>query len=236
MLELSSKPVSEKAIFLPNANVAYESAVLIPRPLFELRTLVCVCGVVGTAEGGIRLWLCLCGSKSLTELADPRADGEKWVHPLDKHTQIPSPTHTNRHTHTHTHTHTHLCLPLSFFLSHVHTHTHTHTHTHIFWLNNGPVSGVPMGKAVSLIESCILHSPCLLIDSVRLFCLTKRLTFPPAWLWLSQWEWLYVCVCPCTLFTWSYRTCVFVCVCVCLCVCILRTLYSQKGTFGQIVC
>lgn len=54
LLELSSKPVSEKAIFLPNANVAYESAVLIPRPLFELRTL-CVCCVVGTAEGGIRL-------------------------------------------------------------------------------------------------------------------------------------------------------------------------------------
>lgn len=118
---------------------------------------VCVCGLVGMAEGGIRFRVCLCVSKSLTELADLGADGEKLVHPQDKHTQTLSQTRTDAS-------------------------THTNTRTHIVWLNNGPVSGVPMGEAVSLIESSILHSPCLLIDSVRLFCLTKRLTFSPAWL------------------------------------------------------
>ena len=79
-------------------------------------------------------------------------------------------------------THTHTLLGLSFCFSPPLSLSFTYTQTHTVWLNNGPVSGVPMGKAVSLIESSILHSPCLLIDSVRLFCLTKRLTFPPAWL------------------------------------------------------
>lgn len=126
----------------------------------------------------------------LTELADLRADGEKWVHPQDKHIQTLSLTCTNSHTYI-------FSKPLSLF--------QTHRRTHTVWVNNGPVSGVPMGKAVTLIESSILHSPCLLIDSVRLFCSTKRLTFSPVRLWLSQCEWLYVrvcvCVCSCILFT-----------------------------------
>lgn len=70
-------------------------------------------GLVGTAEGGIRFWLCLCGTKSLTELADLRAEGEKWVHPQDKHTHTLSLTRTNRNVQTHTHA---LFLSLSLFL------------------------------------------------------------------------------------------------------------------------
>lgn len=72
-------------------------------------------------------------------------------------------------------------------------------HKHTVWVNNGPVSGVPMGEAVTLIESSILSFSCLLIDSVRLFCLTKRQTFSPEWLRLSQSELL--CVCLWTLLT-----------------------------------
>lgn len=206
LLELLLKPVSETH-FPTNASVAYESTVLIPKLLFELWTQ-CVCGLSGTAEGGIRFWLCLCGTKSLTELADLRADGEKWVHPQDKHIQTLSLTRTNRNVQTHT------CIfskSVSLSLSFPFKHTEAHT----VWLNNGPVSGVPMGKAVSLIESSILHSPCLLIDSVRLFCSTKRLTFSPVRLWLSQCEWLYVCVC---VIAYYLLRAAGSCVCVCGCV------------------
>lgn len=67
-------------------------------------------------------------------------------------------------------------------------------HRHTVWVKNGRVSGVPMGEAVTLIESSILSFSCLLIDSVRLFCLTKRQTFSPEWLRLSQSELLCVFV------------------------------------------
>lgn len=173
-----------KAIFPP---VLIKARVITPH-WYRSRSLNhwgCVCAAWWRRlKEGLGFWLCLCWSKSLTERADLGADGEKWVHPQDKLTKILS-SHTRTHTRTRTHTHF-----FSLFLFHIHKCT--------FWLNNGPVSGVPMGEAVSLIESSILRSPCLLIDSVSLFCLTKRQTFYPAWLWLSQCERLYVCVffCP----------------------------------------
>lgn len=157
---------------------------------------VCVCVAWrGRLKEGLD-FDCLCGSKSLTELADLRVDGEEWVHPQDKHTHTLSPTRTHF-----------LWVCLSLFLSFSLSFTHT------VWLNNGPVSGVPMGKAVSLIESSILHSPCLLIDSVRLFCLTKRLTFP---LCMVMTVTVRVTVCVFVLARYllsATGTCVSVCLC-----------------------
>lgn len=71
-----------------------------------------VCGLLGMAEVGIRFWLGLCRIKSLTERADLRADGEKRVHPQDKHTQTLHDTY--KHTHNTISTSIYLFASLSF--------------------------------------------------------------------------------------------------------------------------
>ncbi len=123
------------------------------------------------------------------------------------------------------------------------THTHTltsffsvslsltYTQTHTVWLNNGPVSGVPMGKAVSLIESSILHSPSLLIDSVRLFCLTKRLTFPPVWLYMTVTVRGSACMCVFVCAEYLLRA-TETCLCVCVRMCVPRCVLNAQYVFS----